>query len=95
MHCLSETIRFGPNRIVSDQLFCLLTSGLYLSIAVFKVASSNGLRLGSHFRMSAFNFCRGQSPCSGTPSEKCVLKYLRMRGCLPEDGKVRLQYSLQ
>ena len=85
----------GNNRIISDQDFSLIRLALYFSIAVFKVTSSNGLRLGSHFRMSAFNFCRGQSPCSGTPSEKCVLKYLRMRGCLPGDGKVRLQYSLQ
>jgi len=59
MHCLSETIRFGPNRIVSDQLFRLLTSALYLSIAFFKVASSKGLRSGSAFRIADFSVCRG------------------------------------
>src|SRR6516165_9530699 len=83
--CLSEPIRFGPNRIISDQDFCLVRPALCFSIAFFKVASSSGSRRGSHSRMSYFKMCRGQSPGSGTPSEKCSLKYFRIRGCLPRD----------
>ena len=81
--CLSEPIRFGPNRIISDQDFCLMRLALYFSIAFFNVASSSGSSRGSHSRMSDFKLCRGQSPGSGTPAGKCSLKYFRMRGCLP------------